>query len=46
MAVSPKKARVGFIGAGQMAQAISRGLDRAEILPASRMFAVGVNAWV
>ena len=44
MAVSLKKACVGFIGAGQMAEAIARGLDRAEILPASRMFAADVNA--
>ncbi|KAH7353114.1 hypothetical protein KP509_19G079200 [Ceratopteris richardii] len=35
---------LGFIGAGQMAEAIARGLDRATVLPASRMFAADVNA--
>lgn len=36
--------RLGFIGAGQMAEAIARGLDRAGVLPTSRMCAADVNA--
>ncbi|KAJ7559005.1 hypothetical protein O6H91_04G065500 [Diphasiastrum complanatum] len=36
--------RVGFIGAGQMAEAIARGLHTAGVLPASRMYAADVNA--
>ncbi|KAI5056738.1 hypothetical protein GOP47_0028556 [Adiantum capillus-veneris] len=35
---------VGFIGAGQMAEAIARGLDHVRVLPASRMFAADVSA--
>lgn len=37
-------AQLGFIGAGQMAEAIARGLDRAGVLPTSRMCAADVNA--
>ena len=44
MATSLQKACLGFIGAGQMAEAIARGLDRAGVLPVSRMFAADVNA--
>lgn len=35
--------RVGFIGAGQMAEAIARGLDRSGLVPADRMYASDVN---
>eukprot|EP00250_Pteridium_aquilinum_P022612 c25461_g1_i1 orf=2-979(+) len=38
----PNKA-LGFIGAGQMAEAIARGLDRVSVWPASLMFAADVN---
>lgn len=34
---------LGFIGAGQMAEAIARGLDRVCTLPASRMFAADLS---
>ncbi|MCO5551744.1 hypothetical protein L7F22_005248 [Adiantum nelumboides] len=39
-----QNAAVGFIGAGQMAEAIARGLDRVRVLPASRMFAADVSS--
>lgn len=35
---------IGFIGAGQMAEAIARGLDRTSIVPASCMFAADVSS--
>ncbi|KAG0590728.1 hypothetical protein KC19_1G122300 [Ceratodon purpureus] len=35
--------RVGFIGAGQMAEAIARGLDKAGVVPANKMCASDVN---
>jgi hypothetical protein len=35
--------RIGFIGAGQMAEAIARGLDKAGVVPADKMCASDVN---
>lgn len=45
MAAPPLESKaLGFIGAGQMAEAIASGLDRVGVLPVSRMFAADVNA--
>lgn len=36
--------RLGFIGAGQMAEAIARGLKNAGVVSADRMFAADISA--
>jgi pyrroline-5-carboxylate reductase len=35
----PSTTSVGFIGAGQMAEAIARGLNKAGVIPAERIYA-------
>ncbi|MCO5573654.1 hypothetical protein L7F22_027426 [Adiantum nelumboides] len=39
-----QNAFVGFIGAGQMAEAIARGLDRSRVLPSAHMLAADVSS--
>lgn len=40
----PEAIRLGFIGAGQMAESLARGWDRAGVLKASQMCCTDVNA--